>query len=201
MALFRPTPKKTEGLEGTSKYSGVCEIGIVNFEDKSENFDWADIYIDIECALKDSKYTRTMQLVGELEREASGKVTGGSVLDRVYRIFDAIGCTAGINIDGEWEDEQGNPIQDIAAYLNTHHCSNFMPDTPPVLDFVGYVYKKKNPKTETVFNTMLTKLYPNTTKGIEDMASYVKWMQKNGFLKEVTDAPTSNTVKVSAEAL
>ena len=55
MALFRPTPKPTEG--GGDKFTGICEVGLVNVKDRSSEFDWADIYLELELALKDSKYT------------------------------------------------------------------------------------------------------------------------------------------------
>ena len=200
MAIFRTTPKATDSGSG-NKFSGICEVGIVNFTDKSGDYDWADIYIEIEFALKDSKYTRNMQLTGSLDKDANGNIEGGHVLDRVYRIFDAIGCTAGINVKGEWEDADGKAIADIAAYLNTNHCSNFMPGTDPVLDYVAYIYKTANKKTGALFNTMLPKLYPNGDNGKKEMASYVKWMKNNNYLKEVTEGPASENPVVSADAL
>ena len=165
MAIFRPTPKKEN--TGTNKFSGVCEVGIVNFTDKSGDYDWADVYIEIEFALKDSKYTRSMQ----------------------------------INVKGEWEDENGNAIPDIAGYLNSNHCSNFMPGTDPVLDYVAYIYKTANKKTGSVFNAMLPKLYPNGDNGKKEMASYVKWMKNNNYLNEVEEGPASEKPVVSVDAL
>tara|TARA_Y100001963_G_scaffold71326_1_gene99162 strand:- start:1188 stop:1787 length:600 start_codon:yes stop_codon:yes gene_type:complete len=199
MAIFRPTPKKEN--TGGNKFSGVCEVGIVNFADKSDDYDWADIYIEIEFAIKDSQYTRTMQLTGSLDKDADGNVEGGHVLSKLYRIFDTLGCTAGVNLKGEWEEDNGNPIPDIAAYLNTNHCSNFMPGTPPVLDWVAYIYKTTNKKTGSVFNTMLPKLYPNGAGGIKDMESYVKWMKNNNYLNEVNEGPASEKPVVSVDAL
>ena len=198
MALFRPTPKESSG---GNKFSGVCEVGIVNFTDKSSEYDWADIYIDIEFAIKDSQYTRNMSICGSLDRDANGHVEGGSVLDKMYRIFDAIGCTAGINIEGKWEDENGNAISDIANHLNNNYCGNFMPDTPPSLDYVAYLYKTQNKKTGAIFSTMLFKLYPNTDKGKMELASYAKWMKTNNYLKEVSEGPASDKPVVSVDAL
>ena len=142
-----------------------------------------------------------MQLAGGFEKDGSGNIGPGGVLDRVYRIFDAIGCEAGLNVKGEWEDNEGKPIADIAGFLNANYCSNFMPGTDPVLDYVAYVYKALNKKTGTTFNNMLVKLYPNTDKGKEEMASYVKWMKNNNYLNEATDEPKSSNPVVSAEAL
>jgi len=198
MALFRPTPKESTG---GNKFAGVCEVGIVNFTDKSKDFDWADIYIEVEFAIKDSKYTRNMSLSGSLDKDANGHVEGGSVLTKMYRIFDAIGCTAGINIEGNWEDEAGNPITDIANYLNSNFCSNFMPGTEPTLDYVGYLYKTQNKKTGAVFSTMLHKIFPNTDKGKLEMASYAKWMKRNNYMKEVEEGPSSEKPVVSVDAL
>ena len=142
-----------------------------------------------------------MQLTGSLDRDSDGNVEGGHVLTKLYRIFDSIECTAGINIKGEWEDSTGAHISDIAGYLNTNHCSNFMPGTDPVLDYVAFIYKTSNKKTGSVFNTMLPKLYSNGDKGKKDMESYVKWMRNNKYLNEVTEGPASEKSVVSAEAL
>jgi len=199
MALFRPTPKKEENEN--SKFSGVCEVGIINFTDKSGDFDWADIYIDIEFALKDSQYTRNMQLAGSLDKDATGSVTGGSVLDRMYRVFDCIACNAGVNVKGEWETNEGEAIKDIASYLNNNYCSNFMPDTPPVLNYVAYIYRRQNKKTGTIYTTMLPKLYPNTANGKQEMESYAKWMKNNNYLPEVKEGPASENPVVSVDAL
>ena len=199
MAIFRPTPKPES--TGGVKFTGVCEVGIVGFTDRSSEFYWADVYLEIEFALKNSKYTRKMQVAGGFEKDGSGNIGPGGVLDRVYRIFDAIGCEAGLNVKGEWEDNEGNPIADIAGFLNANYCSNFMPGTDPVLDYVADVYKALNKKTGTTFNNMLVKLYPNTEKGKEEMASYVKWMRNNNYLNEATDEPKSSNPVVSAEAL
>ena len=44
MAIFRP-----EGNSSlNNNFYGVCEIVILGFEDKSSNYEWADIYLDIE---------------------------------------------------------------------------------------------------------------------------------------------------------
>ena len=200
MAIFRPTPKPAENTGGV-KFTGICEVGIVGFTDRSSEFDWSDVYLEIEFALKNSKYTRKMQLAGGFEKDGSGNIGPGGVLDRVYRIFDAIGCEAGLNVKGEWEDNDGKPIADIAGFLNANYCSNFMPGVDPVLDYVAYVYKALNKKTGTTFNNMLVKLYPNTDKGKEEMASYVKWMRNNNYLNEATDEPKSSNPVVSADAL
>ena len=41
MAIFKPEDTSTG-----SSYLGIVEVGIVGFEDKSDLFDWSDIFID-----------------------------------------------------------------------------------------------------------------------------------------------------------
>ena len=52
MAIFRPTGGESSG----NNFYGVCEIAILNFEEKSSQFEWADIYLDIEVKQKGSDY-------------------------------------------------------------------------------------------------------------------------------------------------
>ena len=106
MALFKPKGSSSGG----NKFTGICELGIVGFIDKSADFDWADIFIEAEVKIKESEYTRTIKIKGSLEKDNKRKVSGGSVLNRLYKFFADIGCTAGINTKGEWQDDSGNPI-------------------------------------------------------------------------------------------
>ena len=53
MALFKP--KQTSG---GGKFTGICETHIVGFKDRSDEFDWADIFIEVDVGIKDSEYTR-----------------------------------------------------------------------------------------------------------------------------------------------
>ena len=101
MAIFKP--EVTSNSNFTS-FTGVCELGITGFTDKSQDFDWADLFIEILVKQKGSDYDRTIQIKGELSRE-NGKITGGSILKRMYHVFDQLGCKAGITLDGNWEDQ------------------------------------------------------------------------------------------------
>ena len=109
MAIFKP-----EGSTLSGNFQGIVEVGIINFTNRAGEFDWADIFIDMELSVKNSEYSNKLSILGELERDTSGKINGGSVLKRMYRIFDAIGCSAGMNIDGKFEDEHGNAIDSIS---------------------------------------------------------------------------------------
>ena len=185
MALFKP---KGSSSGGGNKFSGICELGIVGFVDKSADFDWADIFIEAEVKVKGSEYTRTIKIKGSLDKDNKGTVTGGSVLNRMYKFFADIGCTAGINAKGKWEDDSGNPIKDIAKYLITNHKSNGE-------EYVGYIYKEPNKKTGKAYNTCHYRIWPNTSVGHVELASHIKWMKTNGYLKEapVNSVPTQTT--------
>jgi hypothetical protein len=111
MAIFRPEEKKSSG----SPYLGVIEVGIIGFSDRAKEFDFADIFLEVELSVKGSEYSNKMAILGSLDKDASGNITGGSVLNRMYKLFDAIGCNAGLNVQGVFEDENGNTIDDIAT--------------------------------------------------------------------------------------
>ena len=199
MALFKPKSAMTGS--GNNKYMGICEMGIVSFTDKSADFDWADVFIVAEVAIKESDYTREIRIRGSFDRDAKGNIEGGSVLNRMYKFFGDIGCTAGVNIKGKWETEDGTAIKDIVKYLTDNHLSSVIPGTNPSYDHVGYVYKEENKKTGKAYNTVHYRLFPNNSTGRVDLAGHVKWMKTNGYIKEATatapvPTPSNNGVEL-----
>ena len=183
MALFKP--KNLNSGTGGNKFMGICEMGIIGFADKSADFDWADIFIEVEVAILDSDYSRTIRIRGSFDKDAKGTISGGSVLNRMYKFFGDVGCTAGINQKGGWESQDGKTIKDIAKYLNDNHCGEAtIPGTTPSLDYLGYVYKELNKKSGKAYTTVHYRLFPNTSVGNVDLASHVKWLKTNGYLKE-----------------
>ena len=71
MAIFRPQGGTSSG----NNFYGVCEIAILNFEEKSSEYKWADIYLDIEVKQKGSDYTKQLRIAGDLERSPDGNIT------------------------------------------------------------------------------------------------------------------------------
>tara|TARA_Y100001973_G_scaffold56452_1_gene83371 strand:+ start:1035 stop:1646 length:612 start_codon:yes stop_codon:yes gene_type:complete len=197
MALFKP---KGAMSDGGNKYMGVCEMGIISFEDQSAKFDWADIFLVATVAIKDSDYNREIKIRGSFDKDGGGNITGGSVLNRMYKFFGDIGCSAGVNVKGGWETEDGTEIKDIAKYLNDNHATTVLPGTNPDLTHVGYIYKEANKKTGKAYNTVHYRLFPNNSNGKVDLASHVKWMKTNGYLKEadVTLAAPSQQTELPA---
>ena len=198
MAIFRP-----EMSSGSSFY-GICEIALNNFEDKSSQFDWADIFINVTVNQKGSEYTRDIKIAGSLERDGGGNITGGSVLKRMYVFFDAIGCKAGLNVKGEWEDAEGKPIKDIASYLNTHFAQVAMPDAGLDYNYLAYIYKEKPKKDgDKAWTRTYHKIYQNSEANRAKLDDDIKWLKGKGVIKEATDLPVQqngNTLQGSGLA-
>ena len=184
MAIFRP-----EMSSGSSFY-GICEIALNNFEDKSSQFDWADIFINVTVNQKDSEYTRDIKIAGSLEKDGGGNITGGSVLKRMYVFFDAIGCKAGLNVKGEWEDADGKPIEDIASYLDALFGQVAMPDAGLDYNYLAYIYKEKPKKDgDKAWTRTYHKIYSNNETNKAKLEDDVKWLKGKGVIKEATDLP------------
>ena len=130
MAIFKPETKRVN-------YFGVCNIGIVSVEDKSSLYKWADVYLQIVCKQDGSEYTRNLQIAGSFDRDANGDIKECSLLRKIYAFFNGLGETAGINVQGGWEKDDGNAIEDIAEYLNAKYGS-----PEPETDLIAYIYKE-----------------------------------------------------------
>ena len=192
MAIFKPETSSTP-----TSFLGPIEVGIINFKDKSADFVWADVFIEVELSVKNSEYSNRMSVCGRLDKDAEGKITGGSVLKRMYNLFDMLGCKAGLTIDGKWEDDEGNSISDIADYLN----QSFRTDSE---DYVAYAYKKK-PKNpgDKVYTEVYPKLFLNTPGGKAQCEKDVAWLKSKGIIKEAdaSDMPQKSDTPLAASAL
>ena len=191
MALIKPSSTSSNQ---TNNYYGICEIAVLGFTDKSESFDWADVYLDVEVKQKGSDYTKSIRLAGSLEKDASGSVTGGSVLNRLYHFFEVLGVQAGINAQGNWETESGHPIENIAVYLSDNHaCSN----EPTSFPYLAYVYKEK-PKQPggKVYTRVHHKINTNSEEGRRKLTDDVAWFKSKGFIKEAPlSGPAGTNIK------
>ena len=187
MAITRAEKKASGG----SKYMGFCEATLVEVKDRisettddgSKKFPWADLYLEVTIQTKDSEYTRNMQICGSFDKDDSGKVKADSAtLKRLYWFLDAVGCQAGINADGGWEDEKGEPISDVVGLLNKYTIDS-------TNGYYVYIYKEPDKKNPTKSWTRVhNKIVKNDTKGRADLESYINYMKTKGYLKEATDA-------------
>jgi len=196
MALFKPEITTSKG-----GFLGIKEMGIVQFKDRGGEYDWADIYLSVEVAIPNSKYTNTLDIKGSLDKAPNGDISGGTVLTRLYRLFESIGCSAGINLQGKWETDDGEIIPDIASYLNERFAEGGFPDlTEAPMNYVGYIYKSQNLKTRKVYTEVYPRLFPNTDKGKQEMASLVTWLKQKGRIKEYVAPPTAEGTSTLNEA-
>ena len=180
MGIVRPTSKRSSE---TNNFYGICEIAILGFSDFSSKYEWADIYLDVEVKQKGSDYTKSVRLAGSLEKDPDGSVTGGSVLNRLYHFFDVLNVQAGINAQGNWETADGQPIDDIATYLNKNHGNEGK--EPETFSLLAYVYKEKPKQVGgKVYTRVHHKVHSNTEEGRIKLTDDVKWFKDKGFIKE-----------------
>ena len=185
MGIFRPAITESSG----NKYTGICKFGVVGYEDKSDMFDWADLYIEVEVKQEHSDYTRKLQIKGSFEKDDKGNISGGSVLKRMYAFFDAIGCTAGLNVEGKWEDEKGEKIDNIKDYLSKSFITKGTADfEPQSYDYLAYFYKEKPKKPGAKsYTTVWPKVYSSSEENRAKLKSDIDWLKGKGYLKELTD--------------
>lgn len=186
MAIFRPA------MSQGNNFFGICEINILSFKDRSEEFDWADVFLDVTVKQKGSEYTRNIKLAGSFDKDGDGNITGGSVLKRIYTFFDAIGCKAGLNVQGNWEKEDGTSIENIEDYLNREWINPNIDEDAP--DYLAYVYKEKPKKLgDKAWTRVYHKIYSNEEANKGKLADDIKWLKGKGVIKEASDEPTSSS--------
>ena len=191
MGIFRPENKNVN-------YYGVCNIGIVNVEDKSKLYDWADIYLNVVVKQEGSEYTRNLQIAGSFDRDANNDVVNCTLLRKIYSFFDGIGETAGINIRGEWEQEDGTPIENIEEYLNSKYgVSN---EDEANMNLVAYVYKE-TPKQAggTAYTRVYHIVYPDTPDNRKKLEEEISWRKGKGYIKVYDESSVVAPAGGSAE--
>tara|TARA_E500000305_G_C4028149_1_gene243060 strand:+ start:15 stop:650 length:636 start_codon:yes stop_codon:yes gene_type:complete len=175
MGIFRPTTE-------TVNYYGVCNIGIVSIEDKSSLYGWADVYLNVVVKQEGSDYTRNLQLAGSFDKDANGDVVNCTLLRKIYSFFDGIGETAGINIRGEWEQEDGTPIENIEEYLNSKY--GVADESQADMGLVAYVYKE-TPKQAggTAYTRVYHIVYPDNPDNRKKLEDEIAWRKGKGYIK------------------
>ena len=173
MALYKPEQKES------INYFGVCNIGIVSIEDKSALYKWADVYLNVVCKQKGSEYTRNLQIAGSFDKDANGDIKECSLLRKIYAFFNGLGETAGVNVHGNWEDESGQPIENIEEYLNSKY-GNPEPDT----NLIAYIYKE-TPKDEggTAYTRVFHVVYPDSPDNRQKLEDTIAWRKSKGYIK------------------
>ena len=178
---FRPSDIDTSS-GGGSKWLGYCAVGILDWQDKSDQFDWADVYLVATLKVEDSQYPQEMKLAGSFDREPNGNIKTCTLLKRLYWLFDTIGFDGGPNVQGEMVDGDGNSI-DLVNHLNINHVTDTL---NPTTDYMAYLYKEPGRKDPTkTYTTVFPKLVANTEAGKKDIEGYINFMKSKNLIKEV----------------
>lgn len=188
MALFKPA--KSEGGD----WLGFKEMGIESIIDKSDKFDWADVYLEFAMKVSGSQYSRNMYLSGSFDRELDGRLKESSLLKRLYHVFDILGFEGGVNIKGEFEDHEGNKINNIAEVLSDLYAPNPIED--PKMNLIGYVYKEAPRKggNGKVYTRIHHYVQNNTNEGIAALKDRIKFLQSKGLIKEASEEQINGAV-------
>ncbi len=195
MALFKPEIK-------TSNYNGICNCNIIAIDDKSDMFEWSDLYLQVVLLQDGSKYTRNATIAGGFDKDEKGNITGGSVIKRMYTFFDAINCPAGINIKGEWEDEQGKKIDNITDYLSKYLTKWDGDSSGKDGKYLAYFYKQAPKKPgKQAYNVAHHKLYPAGGDSRNKLQNDIDWMKSKGYLKEVTEQEMQTVMTIDDDKL
>ena len=187
---FRPADLAMAN-DGGSKFLGYVPCGITSYEDRADQFDWADVYIVAQLALEGSQYPQEMRLAGSFDREPNGNIKTCTLLKRLYWLFDTIGFEGGPDVQGNMVDENSNSI-DLVNHLDANFCTNPL---DPEHSYLAYLYKEQGRKDPSkTYTTAFPKLVPNTPAGRKDLEGYINFMKSKNLIKEVQDGVATNNV-------
>ena len=185
---FRPSDLATSS-DGGSKFLGYVPVGITSFEDRADQFDWADVYIVAQLALEGSQYPQEMRLAGSFDREPNGNIKTCTILKRLYWLFDTIGFDGGPDVTGKMVDANGESI-DLVNHLDANHCTNPL---EPKHEYLAYLYKEQGRKDPSkTYTTVFPRLVPNTPAGRKELEGYINFMKSKNLIREVQDGVATN---------
>jgi len=184
---FRPQEMETS----TGSYLGIIPATITNFEDRTKEFDWADMFVDITLQSPNSQYPYTMSVLGSYDKEPDGSIKSCSLLKRAYNFFDAIGFEGGPDKTGTIVDKTGNVIESFEKHLHDNYLKQLVNKT-----FFIYAYKglAKNGKS-------YTQVYPKLGTDEKDFEGYVNFLKSKNLIKEVSEDGNVVSSPASAGAL
>ena len=87
MARFRPEGGSSEN---TTPFGGFMEAAIVDFTDRSNEFDWAEVFIDVTMKTPASQYPVIYSLKGNFDKEDVNTHQAKSYLLRFQRQKETI---------------------------------------------------------------------------------------------------------------
>ena len=110
----------------------------------------------------------------------------------MYTFFEAIGCSAGLNVDGKWEDEKGEEISDIVDYLSIFRSNPIPGEDIDNYPYIAYFYKEQPKKPGgKAYTTVWPKVYKSNDENKVKLKKDIDWLKGKGYLKELTDAESN----------
>jgi hypothetical protein len=182
--VWRPEETKNTN-SGVASWLGGQKVAIKGFLDKSADFDWADVFLEIELDVEGQEYDNTLKLLGSFEKDADGNLIHNGLVKKIYDLADVIGFKGGIDIKGNWVDEEDKPIDSIDAYLSAKFAQG---DGAKPTHWV-YVYNQqaKAGSAKDFYQAVYPKMWPLTADGKKQMDSFVVFMRKGNKWKEYTE--------------
>ena len=179
---YRPDPSSG------GNFIGIKPVAIKDI--KNNSIEGVDMALDFILQVEGSDYDQSLSLFGSFEWDSDQNIEKKGLLKRIYRVLDGLGEQGGVNVKGQWVDANDNLIEDIEEYFRKYVDTSKFP-------YLVYLYKEQNKNTKKVYTRAYPMLVPNTSKGKEELASYIKFMKRNNYLKEYTDDDGEETPQES----
>ena len=196
MAIFRPAKG------GGGSFLGIQEALVAKVKDRtnekkddgSKRFAWADLYLEVEFAVKNGQYPQKMSIAGSFDKDDNGKISGGSVLNKLYAFFDVIGFEGGLNLDGKWEDVHGEEIEDIVSSLSVYCNDHPLGYSDADYKYLIYVYKEQPKKgQDKAYTRVANSIMVNNPKGKEKLTERIAFLKSKNVIKEYNGVPNTPT--------
>lgn len=186
MAIFKQ-PTNIQFKNGnTPPWLGFQNAQITSFKDKTNEYDWADIYLELKLNTKSSEYPVTMNIAGHYERDENDNIIECSLTRKLFSLFNAIGFGGGPDEQtGKLLTAAGGNIEDVTKFFNNNYAAGDSPEYP----YTIYVYKRKvldkNTGEENVWTRVDSRIAKTANaKQLSRFMDYVKWAKDNGVIIE-----------------
>ena len=184
------------GGDGPAPWLGIQQASIIEFRDESHKWDWAEIYLVAELKVSGSDYNRPLKIAGSFEMNPDGTIQENSLVRRINYLCVALGWNGGINQHGKFEDEDGEEVNDIAAYLNDTFADGGSDKFP----YLVYVYKEL-PKNGKSYTRVHNKIMKNEGSNERKLTDHIAYLKKNNYLKEAKETSNDTIVVDSIDDL
>lgn len=186
MGRFKPSTK-TKFTNGTPPpWLGFQDAQIISFEDKSNDYNWADLYLELKLNTKGSEYPVTMNIAGQFDRDDEEKIIECSLTRKLYSLFNAIGFGGGPDEEsGKLLTAADDTIEDVSLFFNNNYAAGDSPEFP----YTIYVYKVKVMDKTSGEEKVWTRVDPRmaktaNAKQLSGFMNYIKWAKENAVITE-----------------